>query len=383
MEYLYPQPGDNMKRREFLTTAAVAAAATTTACSSRDGATTGAGVAAGAAGARQTEFRWKLVTTWPPNFPGLGTGASLFAETIEKCSAGRIKIKVYGANELVPAFEVFDAVSRGTAEMGHGAAYYWKGKAEAASFFTAVPFGFTATEMNGWLYFGGGLELWREVYKPFGILPAPCGNSGGQTGGWFNKEIKSVADLRGLKMRIPGLGGEVLARAGGTPVALPGSEIFTTLASGGIDAAEWIGPYNDLAFGLYKAARYYYYPGWQEPGSTLECIINQQAFDSLPEDLQQIVLTCCKALNDVLLAEMTARSGEALVQLVDVHKVQLRAFPPEVLKLLRDLSNQIVDEKAAADPVFRKVLDSFRSFERSVAGWTRISDEAYLTTRTL
>lgn len=371
-----------MKRREFLTTAAVAA--TTAACSGKPGAAD-AGAAAGSSArtAKQAEFRWKLVTTWPPNFPGLGTGATQFAETVEKCSGGRIRIKVYGAGELIPAFEVFDAVSRGTAELGHGASYYWKGKAESASFFTTVPFGLTATEMNAWLYFGGGLELWREVYKPFGVLPAPCGNSGCQMGGWFNKEINSVADLKGLKMRIPGLGGEVLARAGGTPVSLPGSEIFTTLASGGIDAAEWIGPYNDLAFGLYKAAKYYYYPGWHEPGSTLECVINQKAFDSLPEDLQQIVLTACRAVNDTMLAEFNARSIDALDQLVNVHKVQLRAFPSDVLKLLRELSQQILQEKAASEPLFRKVYESFSKFERGVANWTRIGDQAIVNARTL
>ena len=196
---------------------------------------------------------------------------------------------MYGAGELVPAFEVFDAVSRGTAEMGHGAAYYWKGKSEAAQFFAAVPFGMNAQEMNAWFYYGGGLELWREIYAPFGLMPAPAGNTGVQMGGWFNKEINRLDDLKGLKMRIPGLGGEVLRRAGGTPVNLPGGEIFTALQTGAIDATEWVGPYNDLAFGLHKAAKYYYYPGWHEPGTTLEAIVNKQAFDALPKDLQSIV----------------------------------------------------------------------------------------------
>ena len=210
-----------MKRRQFIGKAAVTAAAATTAACSGGASAPAAG---GAGSSAKTEFRWKLVTTWPPNFPGLGTGAIRFAETIEKCSNGRIRIKIYGAGELVPPFEVFDAVSRGTAELGHAGAYYWKGKTEAASFFSGVPFGLTAAEMNAWLYFGGGLELWRETYAPFGVLPAPCGNSGTQMGGWFNREVRSIADLKGLKMRIPGLGGEVLARAGGTPVALAGSK---------------------------------------------------------------------------------------------------------------------------------------------------------------
>ena len=209
---------------------------------------TGAGAATVALGAgirpaaAKAEHRWKLVTTWPKNFPGMGTGANKLAELIGQMSGGRIEVKVYGAGELVPAFEIFDAVSRGTAEMGHGAAYYWKGKSEAAQFFASVPFGLTAQEMNSWLYYGGGMELWQELYAGFGLVPAAAANTGVQMGGWFNKEINSVDDLKGLKMRIPGLGGEVLRRAGGTPVSLPGGEIFTSLQSGNIDATEWVGP---------------------------------------------------------------------------------------------------------------------------------------------
>jgi TRAP-type mannitol/chloroaromatic compound transport system substrate-binding protein len=370
-----------MKRRQFLRTASVATAAGlgAAACGQKPAAT----AAAGGSGPQAAEFKWKMVTTWPPNFPALGTGAQHFAETIEKCSNGRIKIKVYGANELVPALEVFDAVSRGIAELGHAGAYYWKGKTESASFFSAVPFGLTAMEMNAWLYFGGGLELWQETYAPFGLLPVPCGNSNCQMGGWFNKEINSVADLKGLKMRIPGLGGEVLARAGATTVTLAGGEIFTALQTGTIDAAEWVGPYNDLAFGLYKAAKYYYYPGWHEPGSTLEGLINKKAFDALPKDLQAIVLTAAQATNDRMLAEFNARSPAALSALVNEHKVQLRAFPNDVLKLLRDLSHQVVAEKAGKDAQFKKVYDSFLKFQTEVIPWTRIADQAFVAARAL
>jgi len=258
------------------------------------------------------QIRWKMVTAWPKNFPGLGTNANLLAALIEEMSGGRIKVKVYGAKELVPAFEVFDAVSRGTAEMGHAGAYYWKGKSEAVQFFSSVPFGLTAQEMNAWLYYGGGMELWRELYDPFGLVPAATGNSGVQMAGWFNREINTVDDLKGLKMRIPGLGGEVLQRAGGTPVTIPGGELFTALQSGTIDATEWVGPYNDLAFGFYKVAKYYYYPGWHEPGTTMECMINKKAFNALPKDLQAIVLNACKAANMDMLAEFTARNNQAL-----------------------------------------------------------------------
>ena len=227
-------------------------------------------------------YKWKMVTTWPKNFPGLGTAPERFAKNVALMSQGQLEVKVFGAGELVPALEVFDAVSGGTAEMGHGAGYYWKGKAPEAQFFTTVPFGMTAQEMNGWIHHGGGQALWEEVYAKFGLVPLAAGNTGVQMGGWFNKEINSVADLKGLKMRIPGLGGEVFKRIGGLPVLLPGSELFTALQTGAIDASEWVAPYNDLAFGLHKAAKYYYYPGWHEPGPALELIVRKEAFESLP-----------------------------------------------------------------------------------------------------
>ncbi len=327
------------------------------------------------------QFRWKMVTTWPKNFPGLGTGANKLAKLITEMSGGRLRVKVYGAKELVPAFEVFDAVSRGTAEMGHGAAYYWKGKSEAAQFFAAVPFGLNAQEMNGWLYYGGGMKLWQELYARFNLVPSPAGNTGVQMGGWFNKEINSLKDLKGLKMRIPGLGGEVLKRAGGTPVNLPGGELYTSLQSGAIDATEWVGPYNDLAFGLYKAAKYYYYPGWHEPGTTLEAIINQKALAALPKDLQTIVLNACKVVNQDMLAEYTARNNAALHTLITKHKVELRQFPDDVLKKLRQLSDEVVAEIAAKDKFTSKVYRSFKQFRDEAMAWHRISEQAYLRAR--
>ena len=365
-----------MQRREIIKGLGLGALAATAAGCARK-------AAAPASQVGGQSFKWRLVTTWPPNFPGLGTGANDLAQLIETCSGGRLKIHVYGANELVPAFEAFDAVTGGTAEMAHGAAYYWKGKIEAAPFFSAMPFGLTAQEMNAWLYFGGGWELWKEAYAPFGVIPAPCGSTGCQMGGWFRKEIRSVADLKGLKMRIPGFGGEVLARAGGTPVTLSGGEIFTALETGAIDATEWIGPYNDLAFGLYKAASYYYYPGWHEPGSTLEAIINRQAFEELPPDLQQIVMTCCRAINDQMLAEFTARNSEALQTLVRDHGVQLRPFPDEVLKRLRELSGQVIAEGVARDPLYARTYESLRAFQSQSSAYLEVAEAAYLRTRRL
>lgn len=360
-----------MKRRDFMKKAGVGPLLA------------GSMIAAPAIATGAEKYKWKMVTTWPKNFPGLGTGANNLAKLITEMSGGRIEVKVYGAKELVPAFEVFDAVSRGTAEMGHGAAYYWKGKSEAAQFFAAVPYGLTAQEMNGWLYHGGGMELWEQIYDRFNLIPAAAGNTGVQMGGWFNKEINSLGDLKGLKMRIPGLGGEVLKRAGGTPVNLPGGELYTSLQSGAIDATEWVGPYNDLAFGLYKAAKYYYYPGWHEPGTTLEAMINKDAFNKLTEDLQSIVLNACKVANQDMLAEYTARNNAALHTLVNEHKVILRQFPDDVLAKLRQLSDEVVAEVAAKDKLTKQVYESFRTFRDQVMEWHKVSEQSYMRAREL
>ena len=334
-----------------------------------------------AVAAPQQTFKWKLVTSWPKNFPGLGTAPERFATMVNDMSAGRLQIKVYGAGELVPALQVFDAVSQGTAEMGHSGAYYWKGKAAAAQFFTSVPFGLTAQEMNGWIQYGGGQQLWEEVYAPFNLLPLPGGNTGVQMGGWFNKEINSVSDLEGLKMRIPGLGGEVLARAGGTPVTLPGGEIFTSLQTGAIDATEWVGPYNDLAFGLHKVAKHYYYPGWHEPGSMMEFVINKTAFEKLPNDLQAIVRVATKAVNEDMLAEYTTRNQAALTELKEKHGVDVRAFPDDVLSKLQVLSEQVVAEVSAADPLAQKVYNSYKNYRDQVKAYHAVSEQAYINAR--
>ena len=358
-----------MNRRDFMTKAGLS------------GLAVGAGLAGAGSAQAKADYKWKMVTTWPKNFPGLGTGAENLARLIGEMSGGRIQVKVYGAKELVPAFEVFDAVSRGTAEMGHGAAYYWKGKVPAAQFFAAMPFGMTAQELNGWIYHGGGQALWNEVYAPFGLIGTPGGNTGVQMGGWFNREINSLADLKGLKMRIPGLGGEVLQRLGGTPVNLPGGELYTALTSGTIDATEFVGPYNDLAFGLYKAAKYYYYPGFHEPGSCLEVTINKQAFETLPKDLQSIVMNACKVVNQDMLAEFTARNPRALKQLIEQHGVQLRAYPDDVTRALRKVSAEVVADVAKADAMSQKVYDAYTAFLTTSRAYTDITELAYVKAR--
>ncbi len=324
------------------------------------------------------EYNWKMVTTWPKNFPGLGTGAQYLADTINKLSGGRIKVTVYGAGELVPAFEIFDAVSNGVAELGHGSAYYWKGKNDTFQFFSTVPFGMTANEMNAWLYKGGGMDLWQKAYERFNLLPMAAGNTGIQMGGWFNKEINSLNDLKGLKMRIPGLGGEVLKRAGGTPVNMPGGELFTALKTGTIDATEWVSPYNDLAFGLHKAAKYYYYPGWHEPGTTLECFVNKERFQELPADLKEIILGASKMANVDMLCEIISKNNDALEILKNKHKVDIRSYPEEVLDELYEISKKVVRELSLSSDFSREVYNSYTSFQEKTRNWNEISIKSYL-----
>ncbi|GMR14725.1 MAG: TRAP transporter substrate-binding protein DctP [Gammaproteobacteria bacterium] len=326
-------------------------------------------------------FVWKMVTSWPRDFPGLGTGASHLAESIDDLSNGRLKIKVYGANELVPAFEVFDTVSQGTAEMGHSATYYWKGKVPAAQFFAGIPFGMTAQELHGWIYYAGGLELWQEVYAPHGLIPFLAGSSGPQMGGWFNREINSLDDLKGLKMRIPGPGGEILKRAGGTPTTIPGAELFTALQTGTIDATEWVGPFNDLAFGLFRAAKYYYYPGWHEPGTGLELMINAEAWNTLPADLQAIVKIASQAAVTDTLSDFTYNNGIALRTLLKKHGVQLRRFPDEVLSRLNEISDEVIREMADNSELAGRIYASFKAYQEIVNPWTAISDRTLLNLR--
>ncbi len=337
--------------------------------------------AVAAAPAEERTFRWKLVTTWPKNLPALGTAPEHLAQMVDVMSRGRLKIKVYGAGELVPAFGVFDAVSQGTAQMGHGAAYYWRGKIPIAAMFTTVPFGLNAQEMNGWLHYGGGMELWRELYEPFDLIPMAAGNSGVQMAGWFNREINSLADIQGLKMRIPGLGGEVFQRAGGVAVVIPGGELFTALQTGVIDATEWVGPYNDLALGLHEIAKYYYYPGWHEPGATLEAIVNRSAWEELPDDLKMILETAARAVNQDMLDEFTARNNMALKTLIDDHGVELRRLPDDVLARFKELSAEVVAEVAGSDELARRIHDSYMQFRSDVMNYHRISEQAYINAR--
>lgn len=327
------------------------------------------------------KIKWKLVTSWPKNFPGLGKAPETFASYVNTMSKGRLNITVYGAGELVPAFEVFDAVSSGSAQMGHSGAYYWKGKIPAAPIFSAIPFGMNVTEMNAWLYHGGGMKLWHELYAPFGVIPFAGGSTGVQMAGWFKKEINSIQDMQGLKMRIPGLGGEVLKEIGGLPITLSGGEIFTSLQSGAIDATEWVGPYNDLTFGLHKAAEYYYHSGWHEPGTLLEFTVNKEAFNALPEDLQKIVEVAARAVNQDMLDEYTARNHMAMKQLIEEHNVKVLPLPQDVLSALKEATNAVIEKESADNADFEKIYLSYSEFYEGVKRYHELSEKAYYQNR--
>ncbi|MBE9563473.1 MAG: TRAP transporter substrate-binding protein [Proteobacteria bacterium] len=320
-------------------------------------------------------FDWKMVTTWPPNFPIFQEGIVQMAKDIEVMSNGRLKIRVFAGGELVPALQTFDAVSQGTVEMGHGSAYYWAGKIPEAQFMSSVPFGMTTKGTNAWLYFGGGLELWQEIYKPFNVIPFPAGNTGIQMGGWFNKKINSIDDLKGLKMRIPGLGGKVLAKAGGTPILLAGGEVYIALERGNIDATEWVGPFHDQRLGLNRAAKYYYYPGWHEPGTSFELIINTKAWTELPPDLQKIVEIATYSVNQRIYSEMEVRNIETLQEIAD--KVEILAFPPEVLSEFKRLTKIVLYEESEKNPAFKRIYDAYSKFQQDNVAWSTISTDAY------
>lgn len=323
------------------------------------------------------KFKWKMVTTWPANFPIFQEGAEKFAADVKIMSQGRLDIHVYAGGELVPALQVFDAVSQGTVEMGHGSPYYWAGKVPEAQFFSSVPFGMTAKGINAWLYHGGGLELWQEVYAPFNLVPMPMGNTGVQMGGWFNKKVESLEDIKGLRMRIPGLGGKVFKRAGGNPVLLPGSDIYTALERGTIDATEWVAPFHDIRLGLDRAAKYYYFPGWHEPGTEFELMINSNAWAKLPKDLQLLVETAAAAVNVWIYAQMEFQNQVALKELRKKQNIEVLEFPPEVLAELKHLTKEVLEDEAINNAKFKMIYDAYTGFSKSYEDWSKMSEEAY------
>ncbi len=342
-----------------------------------------AGVAAASAvplsGARARDsLRWRMATSWPKDAPGPGTTARRLAESITRLSGGRLSVELHGAGELVPAFEVFDAVQSGTAEMGHSASFFWAGKIPAAPFYTAVPFGLHPEMHNAWLDFGGGQALWDELYGAHGVKPFAAGNSGMQMGGWYNREIAALDDLKGLKVRMPGLGGEVLRKLGGSAVSIPPGEIYQALASGVVDGAEFLGPWSDQAMGFADAAKYYYWPGFHEPNGSAECLVNLAAYAALPEDLQALVAQACAAENLRGQAEADWRNAETLQQMRRGGKVALRRFPEDVLQAARAASKEVLAELAGSSDIAARIYRSYAAAQDAALAWGRVSRHALL-----
>lgn len=327
--------------------------------------------------------QFRLVTSWPKDFPGLGVMANRFASAINDLSNGVLEVKVYAAGELVGAVEVFDAVSTGAADIYHSAEYYWQGKAKGFSFFTAVPMGMTATEINAWVEFGGGQELWDKLSARFNLKPMHAGNTGHQMGGWFKKPINSLEDFKGLKMRMPGIGGEVIRRLGGAAVRLSGGEIYQALQSGSIDATEWVGPWNDLAFGFYREAPYYYGPGFHEPGAALSLGINLDKWNALSKSEQNIFRASAHLANDMALGEYTHNNALALKTLKQKHNIEPRQFSPDILRVIGKTSEKVVAEIGNSDKETKAIYESYLAARNSYRKWTEISDGAYITARAL
>jgi len=337
-------------------------------------------LAAPAVAVAQTR-RWRMVTSWPKRLPGPGMSAERVAERIAALSGGRLQVTVHAAGEVVPAFEVLDAVGAGVAELGHTAAFYWQGKQAAAAFYTTVPFGLTPTEHVAWVDAGGGQALWDEIYAPFGVKPFMGGNTGTCMGGWFRRDVKGLDDMRGLKIRALGLGGEVFRRLGATPQTTPPGEILTSLQSGVLDAAEFVGPGTDIALGLYRVAPLYYGPGFNKPNGTGECIVSLRAWNALDAETKAIIAHACATEASFALAEMERLNADALAALTSRHNVQLRTFPVDLIAAARRQSADVLAELAGRNEAARKVHDSYAAFRERTAAWSRISLRAVLEAR--
>ena len=357
-----------MKRRDLLKGAAGAA-----------GGVAAATLAAPAIAQERIEIN--MVATWGRDFPGLGTGAQRFASRLEAMTDGRMKVNYYAAGERVKAFDSFDEVASGNAQMYHGAEYYWKGKHPGFAYFTSVPFGLTCTEINAWIRFGGGQELWDKLSAEFGVKGLMCGNTGVQMGGWFRKEINSVDDLKGLKMRMPGLGGDVMAKLGASPVSLPGGQIYENLVSGAIDATEWVGPWNDEIMKFYEAAKYYYFPGMHEPGAMLAVGTNKKFWDGLSKSDQEIIKAAASTENDVMMSEYNAKNGDALARLVNDHGVEVREFNDDIYDAFGEAADEVFAGVVAHSDQAKEIHESFVAARANIGAWAKLSDQAYVSQR--
>jgi len=353
-----------MNRRKFLAASSLAAAP----------------LAAPSIVRAQSSFNWKMTNAYGPGSPfyveGPGSPTD-FCKKVSEMSDGRLKIQHFAAGELIPALEGFDAVRSGVVEMNAANAYFWAGKLPAAQYFTTVPFGLNFQGMNAWLYHAGGMELWDELYEPLGLKALPMGNTGVQMTGWFRDPIESIDDFKDLKMRIPGLAGKVYATLGVDVKLLPGGEIFPALERGVIDAAEFVGPYQDRRLGLQNAAKYYYTTGWHEPSNVTELLMNKKAWDSLPADLQAIVKSAAMACNLESHTWCEANNAEALTDLVDNFGVQANVLPDEVVAKLKTATAEVLEAGAEADPSTRKIHDAFMKFAATHRQWSSISEKPY------
>ena len=329
----------------------------------------------------QSKIEWRMVTSWPKNLPGPGVTAQRLADSITTMSGGRLTVKLHAAGEIVPALEVFSAVSGGVAQMGHTASLFWGGKIPAAPLFTAGPFGLTPFEHITWINHGGGQAVWDRLYEPFGIKPLMAGNTGFQMGGWYKKELKTIADLRGLKIRMPGLGGEVMRLLGASPVTIAPGEILSALQSGVIDATEFLGPSSDFAMGFYKAAKFYYAPGFHEPNGTGEALISKSAFAELPADLQAIVESACAAENILSLGESEWMNAARLKILVEDKGVQLRDYPADIISAAKTATVEALDSLASRDVQTAEAVNSFRAASRHLDDWSSQSVQKFLAAR--
>ncbi|MBT5263876.1 MAG: TRAP transporter substrate-binding protein [Rhodospirillaceae bacterium] len=358
-----------MKRRDFIKTAgavAVGGAAATT-------------LAAPALAQKRIEM--VMVSSWGRDFPGLGTGAQRLAKKITDTSDGRIQVQYFAAGERVGAFDVFDEVASGNSQAYHSADYYWKGNHPALAYFTSVPFGLTENEMASWINWMGGQQLWDELSGEYGIKSIAAGNTGVQMGGWFNKEINSADDLKGLKMRIPGLGGDVMAKLGASPVSLPGGQIYENLVSGAIEATEWVGPWNDYAMKFYEAAKYYYFPGMHEPGGYNAFGFNKSWWESLSRTDQMIIEACGAQANDLAMSEYNANNGAFLQKLVNEHGVVVKEFNDDVYDAFGKGAEEVFAETVAHSDLARRVHESFVAARTAVGGWMKLSEGGYYAQR--
>lgn len=359
-----------MKRRDFIITS-----------------TLGAVALAGCGGAEDKRFsvakrkkvKIKLATSWPASFPIMGEGVEEFAKRVKLLSGGEIKVKVYPKNTLVPALAVFDATSSGQIDAFHSGPYYWKGKNLAFSLFGGFPFGFTSDEMGAWMHFGGGLALWQELYQKYNLYPLLGGNTGAQMGGWFKKEIASLEDIKGLKMRIPGLGGEVFAKLGVNPILLPAGEIYSALERGTIDATEWVAPFLDMKMGFQRVAKYYY-SGFHEAGSTLELTFNKQKWDSLAKEHREILTTCANEMNAQMFYNFQAKNATAFKELQE-SDVKLSAFPDELIAKAKEALFEVIDEQSKTSEEFKRVWASIEPFWQNNKAWSNASIANFLKMR--